>query len=86
VLPSQSDRIVALSEKMMTRAKHALSAVEGTQRTLRECEAGKTRNPKFETNPNDQKAQSSKQALRTSIFGFRLPFVSDFELRISDFS
>jgi hypothetical protein len=44
------------------------------------------RNPKFETNLNDQKAPNSKQAL----FGFGdlfLPwgvsFVSDFDIRIS---
>ena len=57
-----------------------VTSVEGAKKNL------ETRNPKFETNPNDQKAQNSKQ-LR---FGFQFldfsaSFVSDFELRISNF-
>jgi hypothetical protein len=44
----------------MTRAKHVLSDVEGTQSTRSwNFEA---RNPKFETNSNDSKAQNSKHS------------------------
>ena len=47
-----------------------------------------TRNPKFETNPNDQKGIPNKlaSAFRFLDFGFEVVrFVSDFELRISNF-
>jgi hypothetical protein len=45
------------------------------------------RNPKFETNPNVQKGESSKRSILDFEFpfcGFR--FVSDFDIRISDFA
>jgi hypothetical protein len=58
------------------------------QSAPRKCEAKKTktRNPKFETNPNDQKAQNSKQTR----FGFRfldfdLTAAVCFGFRASDF-
>jgi hypothetical protein len=40
-----------------------------------------TRNPKFETNPNDEETQ----ILNKLVLDFGFHFVSDFELRISDF-
>jgi hypothetical protein len=44
-------------------AKHVLSEVEGAAAP----EKPETRNPKFETNPNDQNARNFKQTR----FGFR---------------
>jgi len=45
------------------------------------------RNPKFETNPNVQKGESSKPSVldfKSRFCGFR--FVSDFDIPISDFA
>jgi hypothetical protein len=74
----------------VTRAKHALSIAEGSQR--RQEQQTRSTKSEFETISNAQKSENSKPNSSNKRFGFSwrlgsfgFGFVSDFDIRISDF-
>jgi hypothetical protein len=68
---------LSLTAYSMSRAKHALSPAEGRQGRKRITGKFEARNPKFETNSNDQNILNSKQASSDSVV-WDFPLFEDF--------
>ena len=82
----QRDLATALADAGLTFAPDDAGDLE---RQLRRVLAAKSeiRNPKSETNPNPQISMTETSKSSGSVFGpSDLGFVSDFEIRISDFT